>query len=185
MFVMTAKLSKPKLIAAGLVLVVAVVLILLLALSGKEALNQESTAGATNEERVAFLASYGWNVNVEPVEAQKVKIPDTPDNEVFARYNELQLSQGFDLTQHAGKEVMRYVYEILNYPNATEPVYASVLVYDGIIIGGDITNTAPNGVVHGFALPSQNSAGETEAIKEAEQTVTETTAAQTEPEASE
>ena len=161
MFVLTAKLSKPKLIAAGVVLLAAVILIVLLATSGKNALTQEAPPGSTNEERVAYLATFGWSVNAAPTEAQSVKIPDTADNEVFARYNDLQRSQGFDLRHFSGKEVMRYVYEILNYPDTTQPVYASVLVFEGKIIGGDITDTAPEGLIHGFAKPSQEQTEET------------------------
>lgn len=155
MFVLTAKLSKSKLLAAGAVLLAAVLLIVLLAAGGTSDA-ETKTAGGTNEERVAFLAAFGWSVNAEPVEAQKVRIPDTAENEVFARYNDLQKSQGYDLTAYAGKEVMRYVYEILNYPEASGPVYASVLVCDGSIIGGDVTNTAPDGVIHGFCLPQSD-----------------------------
>lgn len=155
MFVLTAKLSKSKLIAAGVVLLAAILLIVLLAASGGEdKAKTQSPIGNTNDDRVAYLATFGWSVNAEPTQTQKVKIPDTAENKVFARYNDLQKSQGFDLTDFAGKEVMRYVYEILNYPDASAPVYASVLVYDGHIIGGDVTNSAPDGVIHGFALPS-------------------------------
>lgn len=159
MFVLTAKLSKTKLIAAGITLLAAIVLIVLLATSGgSDAPSKSAPIGNTNDDRVAYLATFGWSVNAEPKETQKVKIPDTTDNKVFARYNDLQKSQGFDLTDYAGKEVMRYVYEILNYPDATAPVYASILVNDGRIIGGDITDSAPNGVIHGFSLPSKDAA---------------------------
>ena len=153
MFVLTAKLSKPKLIAAGLILLAAVLLIVLLVLSGDGG-PSALPEGGTNDQRLAYLATYGWSVNAMPTESQKVKIPDTADNAVFARYNDLQKSQGFDLTDYAGKEVMRYVYEILNYPDASAPVYASVLVCDGSIIGGDITDTSADGVIHGFQKPS-------------------------------
>ncbi len=157
MFVLTAKLSKSKLLAAGVILIAAVLLIVLLATADVSPAENAKPAGGTNEERVAFLATFGWSVNAEPKETQKVRIPDTADNEVFARYNELQKSQGYDLTAYAGKEVTRYVYEILNYPDASAPVYASVLVYDGVIIGGDVTNTAPDGVIHGFTMPQTES----------------------------
>lgn len=155
MFVMTAKISKTKLLAAAVVLIAAVLVIVLLVTGrgGDKAPSADAPAGATNDERVAFLATYGWSVNAEPKEMQKVRIPENSDNKVFARYNELQRSQGFDLSAYGGKEAMRYVYEILNYPEAASPVYASVLVYDGRIIGGDITNTAPEGKIHGFKLP--------------------------------
>ena len=42
---------------------------------------------------------------------------------------------------------MRYVYLVNNFPGATEPVYATLLVYKNQIIGGDITNTAAQGAV--------------------------------------
>ena len=152
MFVMTAKLSKSKLLAGGVLIVAVLALIVMLATSGGEA-PASSPMGNTNDERIAYLATFGWSVNAEPREVQKVKIPESADNKVFSRYNDLQLSQGFDLTAFAGKEAMRYVYEILNYPDAKAPVYVSVLVYEGRIIGGSITDTAPDGVIHGFQKP--------------------------------
>ena len=42
---------------------------------------------------------------------------------------------------------MRYVYTVNNYPGATEPVYATLLVHKNQIIGGDITNTASRGTM--------------------------------------
>lgn len=152
MFVMTAKLSKPKLIAAGVILV-GVILCLVMLLSGNKSGASSLPTGSSNEERAAYLATYGWSVDAIPKETQAVTIPDAETNKVFARYNELQLSQGFDLIPYKGKEVTRFVYEILNYPEATAPVYAGVLVYEGKIIGGEITDTAPNGVIHGFRKP--------------------------------
>ena len=78
----------------------------------------------------------------------------TKDSEVFSRYNELQKSQGYDLTPYRGKTLTRYVYEVLNYPNADQPVYATLLVSEGTVVGGDITNTAPDGTMHGFRQPT-------------------------------
>ena len=82
-----------------------------------------------------------------------MKIPEeqTP---VYSRYNDLQKSQGYDLSQYAGKTVMRYVYEVNNSPDAEQPVYATLLVYKNQIIGGDITNTAAKGAVQGLKKPS-------------------------------
>lgn len=152
MFVMTARLSKTKLLAAIFLVAAAILLIVLLASGGEP--TPSSPMGDTNDNRVAYLATFGWSVNTQPTQTQQVKIPETTDNRVFSRYNDLQLSQGFDLTEYAGKEITRYVYEILNYPDATAPVYASVLVYEGRIIGGDITNSAQDGMIHGFQKPS-------------------------------
>lgn len=158
MFVLTAKLSKTKLIA-GLAVLIAVIVALILIFGGsgetQDAAQKQSVTVTSNDDRVSFLATFGWSVNAEPVQTQKVLIPSGSDQtEVFSRYNELQLSQGYDLAAFAGKEAMRYVYEVLNYPDATEPVYATVLVYDNTVIGGDITCTAPDAPIHGFSMPS-------------------------------
>ena len=80
-------------------------------------------------------------------------------NEVFDRYNELQRSQGFDLTRFAGKQVKRYVYSVTNYQNATAPVYATLLISRGDVIGGDITSTAGAGLMHGFSKPESAKSG--------------------------
>lgn len=155
MFVFTAKVSKTKIAAVITILIAIVVLIAVIIASTKSPANGEDAVNAdTNDERVTFLAQYGWDVNAEPVQSQQVSIPSATDNEVFNRYNALQISQGYDLSQYSGKNVMRYVYEILNYPDATEPVYATLFVYKGQIIGGDVTNSAPDGKIHGFEMPS-------------------------------
>lgn len=150
MFVFTTKVSKTKLAAIVTLLIAAVVVVAALAAAksdageGEDALNGES-----NDSRVTFLAQYGWEVNAEPVQTQTVAVPKA-DSEAFSRYNALQKSQGFDLTAYAGQQAMRYVYEILNYPEADKPVYATIFVCQGKIIGGDVTNTAPDGKMHGF-----------------------------------
>ena len=86
------------------------------------------------------------------METSQVRIPEAGDK-VYSRYNTLQKSQGYDLSAYTGKTVMRYVYRINNYPGATEPVYATLLVYKNQIIGGDVTNTSAKGKIQGFKMP--------------------------------
>ena len=152
MMVMTAKvdLKKIMLILAGIAAVI-VALILILG-DGGETAATASPSLATNDGRVQFLESFGWDVTTSPVQSTQVKIPKEM-SDVFRRYNALQLSQGYDLQSFAGKTVMRYVYEIVNYPGATDKVLATLLVHRGKVIGGDITDTAPGGKVCGFKGP--------------------------------
>lgn len=156
MLMMTAKVDKRKIIIALAAVLAAI--ILLVSFLGNDAEETATTptaiSGSTNDERVKFLTDFGWEVTTSPTESMEVKIP-RDDSDVFTRYNKLQQSQGFDLSKYAGKKVMRYVYQVNNYPDATEPVYATLLVYKDRIIGGDITNTAPGGKVQGFAMNSQ------------------------------
>ena len=152
MMVMTAKVDMKKILMIfGAVALVILGLILLFG-GGNDA-ETTSTSVANNDGRVKFLEDFGWDVAASPVESSQVKIP-TETTEVFDRYNQLQKSQGYDLTQFAGKNVMRYVYKVNNYPGATEPVYATVLVYKNQIIGGDVTDTAAGGQIRGFQMPT-------------------------------
>ena len=152
MMVMTAKvdLKKIMLILAGIAAVI-VALILILG-DGGETAATASPSLATNDGRVQFLESFGWDVTTSPVQSTQVRIPEEM-SDVFRRYNALQLSQGYDLQGFAGKTVMRYVYEIVNYPGSSEKVLATLLVHRGKVIGGDITDTAPGGKVCGFKGP--------------------------------
>lgn len=152
MFFMTTRLDKKKItiILAGIAVLIAALVLLL---GGNDAANTASASLSTNDARVKFLEEFGWKVASSPKETTQVRIP-AESSEVFERYNALQKSQGYDLSQYAGKTVMRYVYKITNYPGATEPVYATLLVYKDQVIGGDVTDTAAKGVIRGFKMPT-------------------------------
>ncbi len=152
MMMMTAKVDLKK-IVIGLVAAAAVIVALILLFSGGGNAEETSAGAVTNNDaRVQFLKNFGWDVDASPTESSQVKIPEK-STEVYDRYNALQKSQGYDLTPYAGKTVMRYVYKINNFPGATEPVYATLLVYKNQVIGGDVTDTAAKGVVQGFKMP--------------------------------
>lgn len=155
MLVMTAKVDKKK-IAIILAAIVVVVVGIILLVRGNATTPTVSTGVANNDARVAFLKSFGWEVTTSPVESGQVRVP-APGNEVFDRYNELQKSQGYDLSAYAGKTVMRYVYQINNYPDATAPVYATLLIYKNQIIGGDVTDTSAKGTIRSFKMPQSAS----------------------------
>ena len=152
MMVMTAKVNIKK-IAIILAAAAGILVALILMLGGGNSATTAAPAISSNDGRVKFLTDFGWEVSTSPVESSQVKIPQE-QTEVYNRYNTLQKSQGYDLSQYAGKTVMRYVYKINNFPDATEPVYATLLVYKNQVIGGDITDTGAKGVIQGFQKQS-------------------------------
>ena len=159
MMMMTAKVNLKK-VLIGLVAAVALIIGLISLVGGNKS-EATVTTMSDNDNRVQFLESQGWQVTTSPKEASQVKIP-TEQTPVYSRYNDLQKSQGYDLSQYAGKTVMRYVYEVNNYPDAQQPVYATLLVYKNQIIGGDITNTADKGAIQGLKKPETTATAPTE-----------------------
>ncbi len=152
MMVMTAKVDMKK-IAVILGAIAAGIVGIILLFGGGESQTTSATAVTGNDARVKYLQSFGWDVAASPVESSQVRIPEEP-SEVFDRYNQLQKGQGYDLSKLAGKNAMRYVYKVNNYPGATDPVYATILVYKNQIVGGDVTDTSPKGKVQGFKMPA-------------------------------
>ena len=149
MIMMTAKMDIKKIL---IILAAAALLIigLLVIFGGTEpAASAATTPVSGNDARVNFLKELGWDVSASPVESSQVRIPKE-QTELYDRYNALQKSLGYDLSAYAGKAVMRYVYKVNNYPGATEPVYATLLVHKNQVIGGDITDTSPKGIMHGL-----------------------------------
>jgi len=107
-------------------------------------------AGQTLQQRLEFLDSYGWQVSDETVKT--VTIPAV-FNAVYENYNAIQRQQGFDLRTYAGQEALCCQYRVVNYPDYHAEVQATLLVFDGKIIGGDICSLALDGFMHGFAPP--------------------------------
>ena len=107
----------------------------------------------TNEERLAFLSSFGWTLEEEPADVREVVIP-AEFSDVYSAYNEMQRAQGFDLKPYAGEKCTQYRYIITDYPDCTETVIATLLVFEGRIIGGDISVETADGFMHGFARNS-------------------------------
>ena len=113
MFIWTAKLRRGRLAAGAAALLLALCGAVVLAggLSPGE-VDAVSPAPAspkgikTNEDRVAYLESYGWTVSPEAVSVEELLIPEEFD-ETYDQYLALQAQQGFDLTQYRGKRVKR------------------------------------------------------------------------------
>ena len=162
MFVMTARVNKKKIVGILAAAAALIALLIMLFSGGETAAPTAAPSVATNDGRVQFLKDFGWDVAASPVESGQVKIP-TASTEVFDRYNTLQKSQGYDLSQYAGKTVMRYVYKINNFPGATDPVHATLLIYKDQVIGGDITNTAANGTMQALTKHTPTPSDPTEA----------------------
>jgi len=152
MFIFTAKFNRKKAVAIVLALAVLLVTIILIASSGSGP--HEAVSGVTrnNGQRVRFLESLGWEVDADAIEEREIVIPRTFTG-VYAQYNELQISQGFDLSQFGGVEATRYTYRILNFPGYESDVVADIIIFRGEVIAGNVQSTALDGFMTGLAFP--------------------------------
>lgn len=117
--------------------------------SKSETINYKAT---NNKERLIFVSQFGWEVENEPDEVCEIIIPQEFD-EVYNKYNEIQLKQGCDLRDYSGKRVKRWTYIIKNYPGYDETdtcVRINLLIFDGMVIGGDVSSTELSGFMHTF-----------------------------------
>ena len=152
MFIVTAKVNR---LRRALLLIV----LLLAAAAAVFALyRRDGTAdgthpqAATNEERTAYLASLGWEVESEPVESLRLTLPETLE-EPYLSYNDLQRRQGFDLTPFLGKTLERFAYRVCNYPGYPDGCQIDLYVHNGKIVAGDVVCTGADGFIDILAFP--------------------------------
>ncbi len=161
MFVLSFRHSRKKVILVLAVLLVAVTVVAALAAvrgAGPTAVSggkKYSLSASDNEERIAFFRQFGWQVKAEPASEGDVAIPEK-FNDVYTVYNNLQKEQGLDLKPYAGKTCRQWVYEITNFPQQ-KTMRGTILVYDGRVIGGDLSTPALDGFMTGFSGRTESS----------------------------
>ena len=96
-----------------------------------------------------YLAALGWEADPKSETAQEVIIPSA-FTQVLENYNQLQLEQGFDLTEFRGVRCTVYTYALLSYPSGGCEAQACLYIYRGQVIAGDIHSTAMDGFMHGL-----------------------------------
>lgn len=134
---------------SGKALLMGVLLILAAAVWGVIRLNTVNNGGidgSTNEQRLAYINSYGWDVGITHTDVREVRVPLEFD-EVYEKYNEIQREQGFDLRKYRACTVKKYTYAIENASSDSVPICANLLVYEGKIIAADISSSEADGVV--------------------------------------
>ena len=105
----------------------------------------------TEDARIEFLSQFGWEVSENATEEVEIQIPADFDK-VMSSYNDIQKSQGLDLSKYKGKTVQRYTYEVKNYPDYDGTVYANIIIYKNRVIGGDICSADVKGFIQGFEM---------------------------------
>ena len=136
MLIWTTRFTRKK--AVFSVLLFGAIMIILILQTGQLYTKSTSLPRLTdNLQRVEYLQSLGWEVEEEPLETLQFLLPETLE-EPYLSYNQLQLTQGFDLTACCGKQVTRYTYHVKNYPDQPNDVQANLYICEELPVAGDI-----------------------------------------------
>ena len=163
MFVLSVKSDKAIKFALCFLLVCALSIGGIISVVKNKALPASTIGGITmraetHEERMTFFSQFGWEIDENPVTVKEVIIPEEFD-ETYEDYNDIQRQQNLDLEKYKGTRVKMWSYNILNYPgyeNTDGIIRGNILVYEGIVIGGDICSNELGGFIHTFSLPTED-----------------------------
>ena len=102
----------------------------------------------TNKQRADFAQSIRCEIDEDTASKKEITIPIEFDK-TYQNYNELQKRAGFDLLPYRGCEAKVYTYKVLSYGpfKAKDNAVLNLIVYNGRIIGGDISTVSTDGVM--------------------------------------
>ncbi len=154
MLIWTTRFSKKKAVLA--VLAVGAVLAALICLLGRGGGAEEAELPRllSNDDRVAYLQSLGWEVDPEPLETLQFLLPERL-SETYLKYNRLQTAQGFDLERCCGKQLSRFTYAVTNYPGRPEGVQLNLYVCEDLPAAGDVLCPGADGFQDTLAYPGE------------------------------
>lgn len=153
MFIITKRLTRARAVGCILLLGIFLAGIVLLTGSCQRSEPESPSLLQSNTDRIAYLAALGWQVGEEPVETLRLQLPEKFSDGEYAAYQELQLSQGFDLTPFAGEQVVRYTYAAENYPGRSDAVQLNLYCCEGSVIAGDVIALGENGFQGPLTFP--------------------------------
>ena len=123
----------------GLAVALAAVLIIFALLSVTASLKASAIDGSTHRKRMVYIKGLNISVDEDSFTYKKTVIPKEFGS-VYNNYNKLQRKAGFDLSRFKGEEVTVYTYPVLGCEKNL-----TLIVCDGEIIGGDISEVSVNG----------------------------------------
>jgi len=95
----------------------------------------------THKKRVDFLNNLGYKIDENSVLFKQITIPHN-FCETYNKYNDLQKTAGYNLEKYKGKDATLYTYYLVE--DADDKLQVNLLIVNGVVIGGDIRETALN-----------------------------------------
>ncbi|MBQ8860504.1 MAG: DUF4830 domain-containing protein [Ruminococcus sp.] len=107
-----------------------------------------TTVVKTDEDAQEFVEQFSYEVE-ELYSLQEMYVP-IEFNEIYAKYNEVQKTQGLDLEPYKGEKCKLYIYKLKDYEVDNAQAYMSVLVLEDRVIGGHISTMIEGCESHTF-----------------------------------
>ncbi|MBQ6947403.1 MAG: DUF4830 domain-containing protein [Clostridia bacterium] len=155
MFICSFKLNKTRVLSvvAALCLSLTLVFLMLPEPTGVNgAAGEKSTK--SEAEMVEYLSSIGHTVAPQALLIEKVVIPEKFDEE-YKKYNELQKESGYNLEEYAGKNADKYTFKLLNKDPEQEERVVNLLIFEGQVIGGDVSSTKFGGSIESLKAKTE------------------------------
>jgi uncharacterized membrane-anchored protein len=145
------------------VLALVIIIVLAIFIAGNAGVKKEASAEnlgtysllAKNRTDIDnFLLQFDYIALNDSVKEEDIKIPKE-FNDVYSEYNELQKSQGLDLSQYKGQQAKQFTFMVEKAsPHSTEEptqqLYAVLIVRKGYVIGGHLETGLENSELMGF-----------------------------------
>lgn len=135
----------------SLILLFLLIIVLFVLWEINDALASYKSRLFTNEDRVLFINSLGYKVDSDFTESEEIIIPDNFDN-VYENYNALQKEAGYNLENYKGCPAVLHKYKLIGSDK-----YINLIIYNGNVIGGDISSPQLNGEMLPLDVNNENS----------------------------
>lgn len=92
-----------------------------------------------------FCSQFGLSIDLSSETKEYITIP-SEFNDVYEKYNSLQIQQGFNLESYKGKEAERRTYDVTNAVKASE-LKVNLIIYESRVIAGDLCTVSLDGAM--------------------------------------
>lgn len=147
MFTYSFRMKKSTIITVVLSIVVVILTVILIPVGGKAVQTYQANSAPTcktNEERVEWIKSMGWEIEEQPSSEIQVMIPRQFD-EIYSQYAMAQRQQGYRIDKYKGKTATKYCYIATNCEEAKGNAVISILQYKNKIVAADISSVELGG----------------------------------------
>ena len=90
------------------------------------------------------LTNHGYTADPNYYEVKNIVVPNDFDI-ILDGYNDMIKQNGYDLNEQKGREAVKVVLKLTDYPNSSGDVFSSFLIVDNIVVAADLYSGGEDG----------------------------------------